>query len=116
MADLDLSELSEELSSELLELLSEDPSEDPVSNWGRPICSKSPDPLGAMNFYDPSRADEFVKISGSKMRKFAREGVTPPDGYMCPTGWQVVADFYKAKAAAAAAAEAGEPAAKKARV
>jgi len=73
-------------------------------------------PLGAMNFYDPSRADEFVKISGSKMRKFAREGVTPPDGYMCPTGWQVVADFYKAKAAAAAAAEAGEPAAKKARV
>lgn len=81
------------------------------------VSTRPGNPLGAMNFYDHSRADDFVKISGSKMRKFAREGVTPPDGYMCPTGWTVVANFYKEKAAkaAAAAAAAAEPASKKAR-
>ena len=80
------------------------------------VSNRPGNPLGAMNFYDASRADDFVKISGSKMRKFAREGVTPPDGYMCPTGWTVVANFYKEKAAAAAAAAAAaEPASKKAR-
>jgi len=78
------------------------------------VSNRPGNPLGAMNFFDPARADDFVKISGSKMRKFAREGVTPPDGYMCPTGWTVVANFYKEKAAKEAAA-AAEPAAKKAR-
>jgi len=80
------------------------------------VSDRPGNPLGAMNFFDHTRADDFVKISGSKMRKFAREGVTPPDGYMCPTGWEVVAGFYKEKAAKdAAAAAAAEPAAKKAR-
>jgi len=79
------------------------------------VSDRPGNPLGAMNFYDHKRDADFVKISGSKMRKFAREGVTPPDGYMCPTGWEVVAGYYKAKAAAAAAAESGEPSAKKAK-
>ena len=59
--------------------------------------------LGAMNFYDPSRADEFVKISGLKMRKFARDGEEPPSGFMCPSGWKIVSEFYQNKAKAAAA-------------
>jgi len=83
------------------------------------VSDRPGNPLGAMNFFDPARNDDFTKISGSKMRKFARDGVTPPDGYMCPTGWEVVAKFYKDKAAAAAAAAAAEsgdePAAKKAK-
>jgi 3'-phosphoadenosine 5'-phosphosulfate synthase len=81
------------------------------------VSDRPGNPLGAMNFWDDSRPGDFTKISGSKMRKFAREGVTPPDGYMCPTGWTVVANFYKEKAAKAAAeaAAAEEPAAKKAK-
>ena len=53
------------------------------------VSDRPGNPLGAMNFFDPARNDDFTKISGSKMRKFARDGVTPPDGYMCPTGWEV---------------------------
>ena len=65
-----------------------------------------------VNFYDPKRDTEFTKISGSKMRKFAREGVTPPDGYMCPTGWEVVANFYKDLARNAEEEAAGQTAKK----
>jgi 3'-phosphoadenosine 5'-phosphosulfate synthase len=49
----------------------------------------------AMDFFDPAQADKFMSISGSKMRKFARDGETPPDGFMCPTGWKVVSDYYQ---------------------
>jgi len=79
------------------------------------VSDREGNPLGAMNFWDDARAGDFVKISGSKMRKFAREGTTPPDGYMCPTGWAVVAGYYAKLAAAAKAAESGEPSAKKAK-
>merc|ERR1711904_687280 len=44
---------------------------------------------GAMDFFDPARADEFESISGSKMRKMAREGKTPPPGFMDPDGWSL---------------------------
>jgi 3'-phosphoadenosine 5'-phosphosulfate synthase len=50
---------------------------------------------GKMAFFDPKRKDEFVSISGSKMRKFAREGKSPPDGFMDPEGWSILVDFYK---------------------
>ena len=76
------------------------------------VSDRPGNPLGAMNFYDPKRDSEFTKISGSKMRKFAREGVTPPDGYMCPTGWEVVANFYKDLARKAEEEAAGQPAKK----
>jgi ATP sulfurylase len=79
------------------------------------VSDRPGNPLGAMNFWDDARAADFVKISGSKMRKFAREGTTPPDGYMCPTGWAVVAGYYAELAAKAKAAESGEPSAKKAK-
>jgi 3'-phosphoadenosine 5'-phosphosulfate synthase len=50
---------------------------------------------GAMDFFDPARADEFESISGSKMRKMAAEGKTPPPGFMDPDGWDIVVKYYQ---------------------
>jgi len=49
----------------------------------------------AMDFFDETKASDFMFISGTKMRKFARTGEMPPDGFMCPTGWKVVSDYYQ---------------------
>lgn len=51
--------------------------------------------LQKMDFFVPEEASDFMFISGTKMRGFAREGVTPPDGFMCPTGWGIVSDYYQ---------------------
>ncbi|XP_065881095.1 ATP sulfurylase 2 [Euphorbia lathyris] len=48
-----------------------------------------------MAFFDPSRAQDFLFISGTKMRTFARTGENPPDGFMCPGGWQVLVRYYE---------------------
>ncbi|KAL8139668.1 hypothetical protein V2J09_005689 [Rumex salicifolius] len=50
---------------------------------------------GKMAFFDPSRAKDFLFISGTKMRTFARTGENPPDGFMCPGGWQVLVKYYE---------------------
>lgn len=42
-----------------------------------------------MEFYDPERHEDFEFISGTKMRKLARDGATPPDGFMAPAAWKV---------------------------
>jgi 3'-phosphoadenosine 5'-phosphosulfate synthase len=55
---------------------------------------------GAMDFFDPARKDDFESISGSKMRKMAREGATPPAGFMDPDGWDVVVKYYQSLAEA----------------
>jgi len=60
---------------------------------------------------DPARPDDFISISGSKMRKLARQGATLcskeniptdleaanciPAGFMVPEGWKRVVDYYK---------------------
>ncbi|CAH8595169.1 unnamed protein product [Dicrocoelium dendriticum] len=49
---------------------------------------------GKMDFFDPKRASDFVFISGTKMRALARTGEQPPDGFMAPTAWRVLADHY----------------------
>ncbi|XP_056675063.1 bifunctional 3'-phosphoadenosine 5'-phosphosulfate synthase 2 isoform X2 [Monodelphis domestica] len=49
----------------------------------------------AMTFYDPARHDEFDFISGTRMRKLAREGENPPDGFMAPKAWNVLTDYYR---------------------
>ncbi|KAF6317649.1 3'-phosphoadenosine 5'-phosphosulfate synthase 2 [Rhinolophus ferrumequinum] len=49
----------------------------------------------AMDFYDPERHTEFDFISGTRMRKLAREGENPPDGFMAPKAWQVLTDYYR---------------------
>ncbi|EHH64850.1 hypothetical protein EGM_18173 [Macaca fascicularis] len=49
----------------------------------------------AMDFYDPARHNEFDFISGTRMRKLAREGENPPDGFMAPKAWKVLTDYYR---------------------
>ncbi|XP_022667663.1 bifunctional 3'-phosphoadenosine 5'-phosphosulfate synthase-like isoform X2 [Varroa jacobsoni] len=48
-----------------------------------------------MCFFDPSRKEDFEFISGTKMRGLAREGKEPPQGFMAPTAWNVLAKYYK---------------------
>jgi 3'-phosphoadenosine 5'-phosphosulfate synthase len=49
----------------------------------------------AMAFFDPKRKEDFVSISGTKMRKLAREGQQPPPGFMDPEGWEILVKFYQ---------------------
>jgi 3'-phosphoadenosine 5'-phosphosulfate synthase len=53
-----------------------------------------------MAFFDPKRREDFDFISGTRMRKLAREGQTPPEGFMAPAAWQILADFYQSLAQA----------------
>ncbi|XP_055912133.1 bifunctional 3'-phosphoadenosine 5'-phosphosulfate synthase [Eupeodes corollae] len=48
-----------------------------------------------MAFFDPSRKDDFEFISGTKMRTLARTGELPPDGFMEPKAWKILAEFYQ---------------------
>ncbi|XP_025083628.1 bifunctional 3'-phosphoadenosine 5'-phosphosulfate synthase-like isoform X3 [Pomacea canaliculata] len=52
----------------------------------------------AMDFFDPEKKDDFLFISGTKMRKMAREGTNPPDGFMSAKAWRVMADYYQSLA------------------
>lgn len=49
----------------------------------------------AMDFYDPEKKDDFMFISGTKMRAMARADDTPPDGFMAPEAWKVMVDYYQ---------------------
>ncbi|KAK9140076.1 hypothetical protein Scep_009757 [Stephania cephalantha] len=49
---------------------------------------------GKMAFFDPSRPQDFLFISGTKMRTLAKNKESPPDGFMCPGGWKVLVDYY----------------------
>uniref|UniRef100_A0A8C8H305 Uncharacterized protein n=1 Tax=Oncorhynchus tshawytscha TaxID=74940 RepID=A0A8C8H305_ONCTS len=48
----------------------------------------------AMDFYDKDRHAEFEFISGTRMRKLARCGENPPDGFMAPKAWKVLTEYY----------------------
>ncbi|KAJ7552089.1 hypothetical protein O6H91_06G041500 [Diphasiastrum complanatum] len=48
-----------------------------------------------MAFFDPKRAEDFLFISGTKMRSFAKNGENPPQGFMCPGGWKVLVEYYQ---------------------
>ncbi|XP_012272965.1 bifunctional 3'-phosphoadenosine 5'-phosphosulfate synthase 2 [Orussus abietinus] len=48
-----------------------------------------------MAFFDRNRAQEFDFISGTRMRGLARAGEKPPDGFMAPTAWKVLAEYYR---------------------
>ncbi|TRY63834.1 hypothetical protein TCAL_00438 [Tigriopus californicus] len=48
----------------------------------------------AMSFFDETRKGDFLKISGTEMRRLARTGEHPPDGFMAPGAWQVLAAYY----------------------
>uniref|UniRef100_A0A8C2ZAD9 3'-phosphoadenosine 5'-phosphosulfate synthase 1 n=1 Tax=Cyclopterus lumpus TaxID=8103 RepID=A0A8C2ZAD9_CYCLU len=49
----------------------------------------------AMDFYDPKNHPDYDFISGTRMRKMAREGENPPDGFMAPRAWSVLKEYYK---------------------
>ncbi|CAN7102725.1 unnamed protein product [Brassica rapa subsp. narinosa] len=49
---------------------------------------------GKMAFFDPARSQDFLFISGTKMRGLAKKKENPPDGFMCPSGWKVLVDYY----------------------
>ncbi|XP_015202242.1 bifunctional 3'-phosphoadenosine 5'-phosphosulfate synthase 2b isoform X2 [Lepisosteus oculatus] len=51
----------------------------------------------AMDFYDPERHSEFEFISGTRMRKLARDGENPPDGFMAPKAWKVLTEYYSSQ-------------------
>ncbi|GMS86183.1 hypothetical protein PENTCL1PPCAC_8358, partial [Pristionchus entomophagus] len=53
---------------------------------------------GQMAMFDPSRKGDFDFISGTKMRGLARNGQTPPDGFMAPKAWDILAGYYRDKA------------------
>ncbi|KAJ8922452.1 hypothetical protein NQ315_004399 [Exocentrus adspersus] len=48
-----------------------------------------------MDFFDPSRKEDFDFISGTRMRTLARNGQTPPYGFMAPKAWEVLAGYYQ---------------------
>ena len=64
-----------------------------------------------MKVPDSNREDDFISISGTKMRLLARQGAHPcsetniptdleeanciPSGFMVPKGWDLVVDYYK---------------------
>ena len=39
--------------------------------------------------------ENFDFISGSRMRQMARDGETPPQGFMSPAGWEVLKAYYQ---------------------
>ena len=51
--------------------------------------------LKKMDYFEPSRIQDFEFISGTKMRHLARTGGTPPDGFMVQKAWQILAQYYK---------------------
>lgn len=38
---------------------------------------------------------DFDRISGTRMRKMAKNGENPPDGFMAKTAWKVLSDYYQ---------------------
>jgi len=48
-----------------------------------------------MDFYDPANHDDFDFISGTRMRKTAREGEVLPEGFMAPKAWDVLVNYYQ---------------------
>ncbi|XP_012135554.1 bifunctional 3'-phosphoadenosine 5'-phosphosulfate synthase isoform X2 [Megachile rotundata] len=50
-----------------------------------------------MAFFEPERSQDFSFISGTKMRALAKSGENPPEGFMAPKAWRIVADYYQQK-------------------
>ena len=48
-----------------------------------------------MTLFDPNRKQDFEFISGTKMRYLARNNLNPPDGFMVPSAWKILSDYYR---------------------
>lgn len=51
--------------------------------------------IKGMEYFDPSRKDEYDMISGTQMRTLAKENKELPENFMHVEGWKVLADYYK---------------------
>ncbi|CAD7081506.1 unnamed protein product [Hermetia illucens] len=51
--------------------------------------------ISKMAFFDEKRSQDFEFISGTKMRTLARTGQNPPDGFMEPKAWKILAEYYQ---------------------
>ncbi len=51
--------------------------------------------IKGMNFFEPERKQDFDFISGTRMRGLARSGTLPPEGFMSPKSWDVLARYYR---------------------
>lgn len=49
----------------------------------------------AMDFYDPQNHQDYDFISGTRMRRMARDGQNPPEGFMAPKAWAVLKEYYQ---------------------
>lgn len=49
----------------------------------------------SMDFYDPEHHEDYQFISGTKMRRLAKNGEKPPDGFMAPKAWKILSDYYQ---------------------
>lgn len=48
-----------------------------------------------MEFFNSEFKEDFDFISGTRMRKLAKEGADPPAGFMAPMAWHVLSQFYQ---------------------
>lgn len=48
-----------------------------------------------MDFFDEAHKEDFVFISGTKMRSMAQAGIEPPNGFMSPRAWKVMVEYYR---------------------
>lgn len=67
-------------------------SEPITSSWG--LWSRCSLPMLSSLLLPYDRHNEFDFISGTRMRKLAREGENPPDGFMAPKAWKILTDYY----------------------
>lgn len=51
--------------------------------------------LKQMDFYNPEKKEDYDFISGTRMRKLARDGQAPPDGFMAPKAWKIISEYYQ---------------------
>ncbi|XP_070159310.1 bifunctional 3'-phosphoadenosine 5'-phosphosulfate synthase-like [Polyergus mexicanus] len=48
-----------------------------------------------MSFFETERQQDFIFISGTKIRALAKNGEDPPEGFMAPKAWKIVAKYYQ---------------------
>ncbi|KAG5345179.1 PAPSS synthase, partial [Acromyrmex charruanus] len=48
-----------------------------------------------MSFFEAERQQDFVFISGTKMRNLAKNGEDPPEDFMAPKAWRIIAKYYQ---------------------
>ncbi|KYN18830.1 PREDICTED: bifunctional 3'-phosphoadenosine 5'-phosphosulfate synthase-like [Trachymyrmex cornetzi] len=48
-----------------------------------------------MSFFEAERQQDFIFISGTKMRNLAKNGEDPPEDFMAPKAWRIIAKYYQ---------------------